>query len=98
MTNASKIGQDAAGCLGSVPSRAGMSYLASKVALGQVLAGATVTVFDKGQSSEGMIASIENAKQEHYGRTLRVGRKRNDAAVAAPKNEPHYRQFDKRKF
>lgn len=53
MTNTLKNGLGA-----GIPSRSGMSFLASQVVI------PTVTVIDEGQSSEGMLDSIELAMQQ----------------------------------
>lgn len=44
--------QEAAGCLGSIPSRAGMSSFSQTMLLAHVMAGGKVMVFDKGSSGK----------------------------------------------
>jgi len=87
--------REAAGSLGSVPNRAGMSFLSNCVALELVAACGTVCVFDKGKSSEMVATEIHSPEIEQAQRVMRIGRKRNDGPVVQPKAEPYYRQFDK---
>ena len=77
--------RDAAGCLGSIPSRAGMSCLVTQVAMSQVMAGAHTVVFDKGSSTELFATSLRNLAVEQVQSSVRVGRKRNSTG----KSETH---------
>lgn len=90
---------EAAGYLGSIPSRAGMSFLANQLVIKQMVAGGTMVVLDKGSfSAEVMLAENQRQKVEQFKRVMRVGRKRNDGLAVQPNPVPYYRQFDKRKF
>ena len=89
--------QEAAGCLGSIPNRAGLSVLANQAMLEQIAAGGTVVVFDKCNSSEITATDIHSLEIEQAQRVMRVGRKRNDGPAIPPKAEPCYRKFDKRR-
>lgn len=89
--------REAAGCLGSIPNRAGMSVLSSQAMQKQIAASGTVVVFDKGRSSEMSGTEIHCMEIEQTQRAMRVGRKRNDVPVAQSKAEPYYRQFEKRR-
>lgn len=88
---------EAAGCLESLPSRAGMSFLASRLVMKQMATGGTMVVLDKGSSAEVMVAEIRRQEIEQAQRVMRIGRKRNDMPVVQPEAEPYYRQFDKRR-
>lgn len=93
---------EAAGCLGSLPSRAGMSFLASRLVMKQLVmkqmaTGGTMVVLDKGSSAEVMVAEIRRQEIEQAQRVMRIGRKCNDMPVVQPEAEPYYRQFDKRR-
>ncbi len=65
MTKQSELDiRGAAGCLGSTPSRAGMSILASQVAIKQVIAGAKTIAFDKGSSAESLAHGLRSLEVE----------------------------------
>lgn len=96
MTNASKHGLDAAGFLGSIPSRAGMTSMASRIVLEQMAAGASVVVFDKGYSTESFAHAIHQPVVDEAKHVVRVGGQKKDKPVAHEKAEPYYRQFEKR--
>lgn len=99
MDKSTKLDMEAAGCLGSIPSRSGMSFVANRLLIEKVAAGGKMVIIDKGQSYETFQAEINPLEHERIQRILRVGRKRNDGPVAQPKQTvPYYRQFDKRKF
>lgn len=51
-TNSTINFQDAAGCLGSIPSRAGMSAFSQTMLLSYMMSGGKVMVFDKGSSGK----------------------------------------------
>lgn len=87
---------EAAGCLGSILSRAGMSFLANRVVIEQIAAGGSMVVFDKGSCAEVMAAEISRLEIAQTQHVMRVDRKRNDGPVAKPKADPYYRQFAKR--
>ena len=89
--------QEAAGCLGSIPNRAGPNVLANQAMLEQIAAGGTVVVFDKCNSSEITATDIHSLEIEQAQRVMRVGRKRNDGQAIPPKAEPYYSKFDKRR-
>lgn len=87
--------REAAGCLSSIPNRAGMSILASQKAIEQ-MAGGVKVVIDKGYSAEMVASDIRQLEIEQAHRVMLVGRKRNDGPVISPKAEPYYRQYAKR--
>ena len=98
MTKQSELDiRDPTGCLGSIPSRAGMSILASQVAMKQVIAGAKTIIFDKGSSAESFANGLRSLEVEQAQRVMRIGRRRNDKPVSPVKTEPYYRQFDKQR-
>lgn len=89
--------REASGCLGSIPSRAGMSFLVSQMMMKQMAAGGTVTLIDKGNSFESLATEFDSQMAEQRKRVMRVGRKSNSAPVTQTMTEPWYRKFDKRR-
>src|SRR6185369_13458997 len=66
-TLSTRVLPDAAGCLGSIPSRAGMSFVSQTMLLAHMTSGGNVMLFDNESSGKtsSFAAFLNNITQEH---------------------------------